>query len=162
MRWIRSWGWVILVVLIQQWAASSGALPRGERVPWLAGPMADGGDSPGLEAVGGPTLIYFWGSWCPICRQMSGTIRHVAEDERLLSVALRSGDARKVLQSLRDEGLEGLPTRIDDTGALAKAFGVTGVPALFFVDGAGRLRASTVGYTTEWGIRLRLWWIRTF
>jgi len=32
------------------------------------------------------------------------------------------------------------------------------VPTLIFVDRAGRVRAVTQGYTSESGIRLRLWW----
>jgi hypothetical protein len=31
------------------------------------------------------------------------------------------------------------------------------VPASFVVDGAGRIRFATVGYTTEAGLRARLW-----
>ena len=30
------------------------------------------------------------------------------------------------------------------------------------IDGQGRLRSASAGYTTELGMRLRLWWVRLF
>jgi hypothetical protein len=36
------------------------------------------------------------------------------------------------------------------------------VPAFVVVDAEGRLRMPTVGYTSELGLRLRLWWAGVF
>ena len=38
--------------------------------------------------------------------------------------------------------------------------GFKAVPAFVVVDAQGDLRTATVGYTTELGMRLRLWWAR--
>jgi len=42
-------------------------------------------------------------------------------------------------------------------GVIGAEYGVSGVPASFVVDSAGIIRFAEVGYTTEWGLRARLW-----
>ncbi len=54
------------------------------------------------------------------------------------------------------------PVLNDPDGAIAAHWGVRGVPASFIVDGAGQIRFVEVGYTTEIGLRLRLWLARAW
>jgi peroxiredoxin len=56
-----------------------------------------------------------------------------------------------------EHGLE-MAVLADEDGALARRYGVRGVPTLFVLDGAGRIRFTELGYTTEAGLRLGLWW----
>jgi hypothetical protein len=51
---------------------------------------------------------------------------------------------------------------VDPRGEMARALGFQSVPAFVVVDGQGQLRGATVGYTTELGMRLRLWWAGWF
>jgi len=47
---------------------------------------------------------------------------------------------------------------INDThGHIAESYGVKAVPALFFINTDGDIVFTSVGYTSEWGLRLRLW-----
>ena len=48
-------------------------------------------------------------------------------------------------------------TVLDEDGAISKRYGLRGVPAVFVLDGSGKIRFSSVGYTSELGIRIRLW-----
>ena len=40
---------------------------------------------------------------------------------------------------------------------MARRYGVGGVPASFILDADGRIAFHERGYTTQWGLRLRLW-----
>ncbi|KAA0449357.1 MAG: thioredoxin, partial [Candidatus Thioglobus sp.] len=46
----------------------------------------------------------------------------------------------------------------DNSGSLAKLFGVSGTPSSFFVGKDGKIEFVEVGYITTLGYRLRLWW----
>lgn len=157
LRFFSSWGWPVLLILLVQSMASRG-LVTDVPAPEISGTLVDGSRFPGVAAEKKPTLIYFWGSWCGICKSMQGSIDRVAKDHRVISVALRSGSESTIRGYMEAEGFR-VPTISDEDGQLGEAFGVRGVPALFFVDRAGLIRSATMGFTTEPGIRLRLWWL---
>lgn len=156
MRWLKSWGWPLALIVFLQVMSDRGLLENGAPLPPIEGEMADGQRYDGASLEKGPFLVYVWGSWCWVCRSMEGVISRVSKDHRVLTVALRSGDRATVADYLSHKGLA-YPALVDDSGQLADALGVKGVPALFFVDGAGRIQSATQGYTSEAGIRLRLW-----
>ena len=72
---------------------------------------------------------------------------------------MQSGDVAAVRRTLAQRGLN-WPTVIDADGALAARYGFRAVPAFVAIDPAGRISATSVGYTSEIGMRLRLWWAR--
>lgn len=106
---------------------------------------------------GATTAIYFWATWCPVCKAMAGEVTAVAAHHPVLTVAMHSGHAAQVQQYLRQRGLP-WQVAIDEKGELAQALGVRAVPTFMVVGPDGTLRAPTVGYTTAPGMRLRLWW----
>lgn len=101
--------------------------------------------------------LYFWADWCPVCRAMEGSITRLSADWPVMTVAMQSGDARQVADHLRARGLA-WPAVVDTDGRVAAAYGLHVVPALLVIDTAGRIRFAEVGYTSEIGMRLRLWW----
>ena len=50
------------------------------------------------------------------------------------------------------------PTLPDPAAAVLRQYGLAGVPAFVVIDPAGDVRFVSVGYTSEIGLRLRLWW----
>ena len=105
-----------------------------------------------------PAIIYFWGSWCGICTTIQGTISSVLKDYSGVTVALRSGNNTDVLSYLHSHQLDWQVIN-DHDGALAQAFGVNTVPAVFIIAPDGEISFVTLGYVTEIGLRLRLWWL---
>lgn len=127
------------------------------RAPPLSG-IGLHGEVLSLEALHGQTvLVQFWATWCPVCRVQEGSIQAVAEDWPVLSVALEDTPSEALRTYMEKEGLS-FPVLRDTDGALAGRFGVRGTPTSFIVDPAGQIRFTEVGYTTGWGLRLRLWW----
>lgn len=106
---------------------------------------------------GRPALVHFWATWCPICKAEQGSIQAIAADHAIVTVAMQSGDAPTVADYVRKEAWP-VPVVVDEDGALARAYGVRGVPTTFVLDRHGNIRFVEIGYTTEIGLRLRLWW----
>ena len=106
---------------------------------------------------GQPVALHFWADWCPICRTEENSITRLSEDLPVLTVAMQSGPSDSVSKVLRTRRLP-WKTGVDESGDATVAFGFKAVPAFVVVDTSGHLRAATVGYTTEIGMRVRLWW----
>ncbi|MDD4913253.1 MAG: protein disulfide oxidoreductase [Sideroxydans sp.] len=105
-----------------------------------------------------PMLVHFWATWCPICRTEQGNIAAIARDyPNTITVAMNSGLSNEVKQYMKDQGID-FPTVNDPDGTLSAAWGVHAVPASFIVAPNGKIEFVEVGYTTELGLRFRLWW----
>jgi len=124
--------------------------------PALSGNLLDGDRVDLARGQGQPRLVHFWADWCPLCRAEQGSIARIAQDYPVLTVALQSGTPEQVRAYLAAQNIS-FPTLADPHGDLAAAWGVRVVPTSFVIDGAGRIRFTEVGYTSEWGLRARLW-----
>ena len=145
---------ILAVILGAQYWQTRG-LPEGVAPP-LAGVLIDG-QTIKLSADSTPTLVAFWATWCPVCSAEEDNIVAVAQDHRVISVAMQSGDAATVTKHLKERGIA-LPALVDADGRHAANWRVRGVPTHFIVDGAGNIRFRVVGYATTWGLKARLWW----
>jgi len=107
---------------------------------------------------GRPVLLHFWATWCPVCALQQTSIDRIARDHAVLTVALDSAPDDELRQWMRDKGVA-YPVMRDVDGVLAGRFGVRGVPTSVVIDAYGEIRFVEVGYTTEAGLRMRLWWV---
>ncbi len=104
-----------------------------------------------------PVLVHFWATWCPICRTDQGTIDSIAHDyPDTITVAMQSGSRDQVMKHVKDANL-GFRVVNDPDGSISHAWGVNAVPASFILSPDGKIRFIEVGYTTEIGLRIRLW-----
>lgn len=145
---------ILAVLAILHWWRSE-PLPSGSFPP-LAGNLvgADRFDLGKLKNQ--PVLVHFWATWCPVCRLGDDAIQAIAKDFDVITVAIQSGGATEIAEHLHKEGLS-FPVIADPYGEIANRWGVSGVPTSFVLDGTGRIRFATAGYTTEIGLRGRLW-----
>jgi thiol-disulfide isomerase/thioredoxin len=159
-RWFR-WASQVLLVLgvylgVRAWQTRGTA---GGLAPTLEGTTLDG-EAVSLAALRGqPVMVHFWATWCGVCRVEEGNIEAVAADHRVLTVATRSGAPGEVDAYRRERGLSA-PVILDPDGRLAAEWGVRSLPTSFVLDSDGRIRHVEVGYTTELGLRARLWLAR--
>ena len=143
---------------IQAWQQRD--VPAGP-APGIGATLADGrafdlGDWRAAHP-GRPVALHFWAEWCPICATEEGSISSISADWPVMTVAMRSGTSDQVASHLKKQGLA-WPTVVDGDGGIAAAYGLKGVPALVVIDRDGMIRSVSVGYTSELGMRLRLWW----
>lgn len=108
---------------------------------------------------GQPVGVYVWAEWCPICKTMEGSVTALSQDQPLLTMAMQSGSPGAVARVLQQRQLP-WQTAVDTRGDAARALGFRSVPSFVVVDANGHLRGASVGYTSEAGMRLRLWWAR--
>ena len=161
-RW-RRWGkealWLLLFALLLSTVLDlwrSPALPEDSPLPVLT--LQDGTRAD-LQAMSRerPLLIYYWASWCAVCRFTTPAVEQLWQDGgNLLTVALRSGDDARLQQGMARKGLT-FPTHNDESGDLAARWQV-GVTPTFLVIKDGALVSSTTGWSSAWGLRLRLLW----
>jgi thiol-disulfide isomerase/thioredoxin len=154
LTWIRDLAMVFIVVLLIQWWQTS-TLASGPAPP-LAGLMLSGETLDLNDLRGKPVLVHFWATWCPICRTEDGSIHDLAQNYQVLGIATNSGDAQEIRQYLDENKLD-FPVMLDESGVLGSRWGVKGVPSSFVIDSSGEIRSVAVGYTTEIGLRIRLW-----
>ena len=105
---------------------------------------------------GKPVLLHFWATWCPVCGLQEGSVESVAQDYPVVTIASWSEGEAAVKKYMHDNGLT-FPVMLDDSGKLARSFGLKGVPASFILSPNGEIAYVETGYTTEIGLRLRLW-----
>jgi peroxiredoxin len=168
-RWFSRWrarslfinaSWLLLFVAVylgvrawQQHTLAEGPAPV------LRAALLDGQTFDLAASRGEPLLVYFWASWCPVCRLEQGAISALARDHRVVTIAMQSGSNAAVARYLQEQGMV-LPVINDPDGAIASAWGVRATPSFFIVDTRGVIRFREVGYTSEPGLRLRMWLAR--
>jgi peroxiredoxin len=157
MRWIGR-AVLLLVVLVGVHLYQVRGIPSGV-APDFQARLLDGSPVSLSDYRGKPLLLQFWATWCPVCALEQASINRIARDHAVLSIAMDQASVADIRQWMKERGVD-YPVARDPSGAVAARFGVRGVPTSLFIDAAGRIRFVEVGYTTEPGLRLRLWWIR--
>ncbi|NOX51889.1 MAG: redoxin domain-containing protein [Gammaproteobacteria bacterium] len=103
-----------------------------------------------------PILIHFWATWCGICKLEQDSIEALSKDYHVMTIAMQSGSDHDVKSYLYEHNLS-FAVINDKQGTFVGQYGVVGVPASFVIDRNNKIMASEMGYTTPWGLRLRLW-----
>ncbi|HBC7480937.1 TPA: protein disulfide oxidoreductase [Proteus mirabilis] len=104
-----------------------------------------------------PLLIYFWASWCGICKLTTPTVNDLAQQGyNVTSVVIRSGDDAKIIRGINSKQLV-FPVINDDRGAISQRWGISATPS-FVILYKGEMVHFTSGWTSSWGLKLRLWW----
>lgn len=164
-QWFKSLNWksllvqfvlvVLVVFVVRAWQhrdTVSGPAPM------IRGQLLSGETVKLDDYRGRPVLVHFWATWCPICRFENDSINDIANDHAVISVASWSDGAEQVAQFMRENNLN-MPVIVDEDGEWAKLYGVRAVPASFIIDAKGEIRFIETGYTSETGLRIRLWWL---
>lgn len=124
----------------------------GRRAPDFTLPDLDGRPVTLRSYLGTPLVLNFYATWCGPCRfelpafQEIAT-RYVDRGLRFLLIDLQEepADVRRFLDELKVS----LPSVIDETGEVTKLFRVRGLPATFFLDRGGVIRAAQLGALDE-------------
>lgn len=106
---------------------------------------------------GRAVAVHLWSDWCPFCQTEESSVSRVAADWPVLTVAARSGGAAQVQRVLQQRGLDWV-VGLDPDGTVGRAYGLAMVPVWIVVAPDGHLSSVATGYTTELGMRARLWW----
>jgi len=157
-RWARYVFEALLFLLVlvaahlyQTWGVVDGPAPAFEAV------LLDGTPASLTAIEDRPLLLHFWASWCPVCRVEQESIQRISEDHAVLTVSIDDMPVDKLVDWMAEQGVS-YPVIADPSGALSRRYGITGVPTSIIIGADDQVRFAEVGYTTEAGLRLRLWW----
>ncbi len=103
-----------------------------------------------------PVLLYFWASWCGICRFTTPDVARLqSEGESVMTIALRSGNDGEVSRWLSRKRVT-FPVVNDSGGEISRNWEISVTPTLVVVS-KGQVVTTTSGWTSYWGMKLRLW-----
>ena len=121
----------------------------GSPAPAFLAVRTDGGmqDFPTAYA-GKPLVIRFWADWCKYCEGEMKAIEVVYQRHKgkgLEVLAINAGQDKATIDAfIRKIGIT-YPALLDEKSAIARSYGVVGLPTTFFIDGKGIVRAKIVG-----------------
>lgn len=138
---------------------ATGACPAPARILRQRAGLHAGRHAGFLNGAERPLLVYFWASWCGVCRFTTPDVARLAgEGEQVITVAPRSGDDRQVARWLEKKKVV-FVTIGDADGNLSRNWQVSVTPTIAVLH-KGEIVSSTTGWTSYWGMKLRLWWVR--
>lgn len=104
-----------------------------------------------------PVLVYFWGSWCAVCKITSPTVQSLAQSSPypVVTITIQSGDNQELRQYLKAKSFN-FTTINDEEGDIFKAWQGQVTPS-FVILKDGEMTQGLTGVQPEWSLRLRLW-----
>jgi thiol-disulfide isomerase/thioredoxin len=161
LRWKSHLGTLVMVLAVM-WGVNAWQtrnLPAG-LAPNFAATLANGEtttlDQWRAKYPGQAIALHFWADWCPICRTEENSINRLSRDWPILTIAMQSGDTEQVRKVLAKRQLD-WPTAMDKSGQITQSYGFKSVPAFVVINARGEISGASMGFTTEMGMRLRLW-----
>ena len=104
-----------------------------------------------------PILIHFWATWCPTCKLEASNIQTISENFEVLTFAVNSGEDNDLKKYMYDNDLN-YRVYNDENGFFAHEFKISAYPTTFIYDKDKNLVFSEVGFTSTFGLWLRMWW----
>jgi peroxiredoxin len=94
---------------------------------------------------GQPVVLNFWATWCVPCRTEMPDLQAAHDEEGVVVLAVNWQESDSVVQDFVDEFALDFPVALDREGRVREHYGVVGLPATFFIDAQGILRARNFG-----------------
>ena len=130
----------------------------GSPAPAFQTSRVDGAAEQFPAAYAGKALVVrFWADWCKYCEGEMRAIEPVYQSNqgKLQVLAINAGQDKATIKAFNDVdafmGKIGVsyPALLDENSAIARSYGVVGLPTTFFIDGQGIVRGKIVGEADE-------------
>jgi thiol-disulfide isomerase/thioredoxin len=106
---------------------------------------------------GKPILLHFWATWCPTCKLEASNIQTLSEHFEVLTIAVKSGSNAELKKYLQENDFTYNVVN-DSSGFISSEFNIGAFPTTFIYDKEKNLVFSEVGYTSTFGLWLRMLW----
>ncbi len=127
---------------------SSAPVAVGQTAPDAALPGLDGGTVRLSDYRGKVVLLNFWATWCPPCQaEMPGLeqVYQARQKDGLVILGLDQQEAKSAVQSFVSQHGYTWTFALDQDGAVAQRYGVSGYPTSVIVDRDGKVAYVHVG-----------------
>ena len=102
-----------------------------------------------------PILVHVWATWCPICKAEADNIQRVSKLYEVISIAVNSGSDYDIHTYMKERDLN-FNVINDKDSILAQKLHIAVYPTTFIYDKNGNLVFSEVGYTSSFGLWIRM------
>ena len=104
-----------------------------------------------------PTLVYFWGTWCPVCKVTSPKVSQLARtsDYPVVTIAIKSNDNDELAGYMSDRNFTF--TTINDADGKIFADWQGQVTPSYVILKDGEMTQGLTGIQPLWSLKLRLW-----
>lgn len=104
-----------------------------------------------------PTLVYFWGTWCSVCRVTSPLIDKLAAENNypVVTIAIKSGSDQELQRYLAEHNY-GFTTINDQEGRIFVDWQGQVTPSYVILK-EGEMSQGLTGVQPLWSLKLRLW-----
>jgi len=127
-------------------------LRNGEPAPAFTLERLEGGSLQFPDALKGRvTAIRFWADWCPFCEgemRLLEPVYRKYRDQGLTILAVNVRQERETVERFIAKLGISYDTLLDESGEVARTYGVAALPTTFLVDGRGVLRSRILGEST--------------
>ncbi len=111
--------------------------------------LANGSTLKLSDLKGKVVMLNFWATWCPPCREEIPSMMKLnslmaGKPFQMVAISIDEGGKPAIESFFKESGFS-LPTYLDESGASAKMYGVTGVPESFIIDKQGVLAKKVIG-----------------
>jgi cytochrome c biogenesis protein CcmG/thiol:disulfide interchange protein DsbE len=144
----------VLIALLL--AACEGGAPKlntGVAAPAFSAARLDGSTARFPDDFRGkPVIIRFWAEWCRYCESEMKAIDRVYQNRRaqgLEVLAVNAGQDRETVAAFIKKIGVSYPALLDETSAIARQYGVVGLPTTYFVGADGIIKTKVVGEADE-------------
>ncbi len=93
-------------------------------------------------------FLNFWATWCPPCRAEMPSMQRLWEEfkeEDFVILAINIQEEIKLVSSFMNERGLSFPVLLDEKGEVARSYGISGIPATFFLNPDGEIIGKAVG-----------------
>jgi len=104
-----------------------------------------------------PIMIHFWSTWCPICKIEAPNIQEISQNYKVLTIASQSGTNKDIINYLQENDVN-FDFINDKDNKYTEQFNITVFPTTLIYDKNKKLVFSEVGYTSTFGLYIRMWW----
>lgn len=153
--WIAAGAIALLVLFLLGYAV----IDQPTELPQVGGPVPsfqldalDGSPIDLAAQQGNVVVINYFASWCGPCQQEAADLEQTWRDyqgQEVQFYGIAYKDAASKAQAFLDRFEVTYPSAIDPGNRTARAYGVTGVPETFVVDGQGNLVHHFLGAITQ-------------
>ncbi|MEM9795017.1 MAG: TlpA disulfide reductase family protein [Pseudomonadota bacterium] len=148
--------YALTLTLATPLAAELSGLTRQAPTPPAATAFTTFTDAPGdlSDYAGQVVVLNFWATWCAPCRHEMPSLQGLQDvlgEDGLSVVTIAMGRHKKAAMERfwQEAGIDTLPLHMDPEGALARGFGVTGLPHTVILGRDGQILAQLRG-PAEW------------
>lgn len=146
-----------VIVVIGQW--QSRHLPSGDAPLSMVSNFA--GESSSIPLKGSIAILYFFAPWCGVCRVSMpnlDTVQSYFPGVSILAVALDFETPDEVKKFASDIGVT-IPVLLGSE-SVRNQWNIDAYPSYVVIDADGKIRGSSIGYSSQLGMILRVLWAK--